>query len=76
MKKRIRAVAFSDCGNYRKTNQDAVLVKVMNSNVYGRMMLIGVADGMGGLSQGEVASSIFYSQKTVSFELLIPFRNH
>lgn len=59
MKKRIRAVAFSDCGNYRKTNQDAVLVKVMNSNVYGRMMLIGVADGMGGLSQGEVASSIF-----------------
>jgi serine/threonine protein phosphatase PrpC len=37
-------------------NQDAALVKVANSRNLGRIALIAVCDGMGGLSKGEVAS--------------------
>lgn len=52
----VKACICSDAGTGRRVNQDAALVKVANSKSLGRIALIAVCDGMGGLSRGEVAS--------------------
>ncbi|MED9904109.1 MAG: PP2C family serine/threonine-protein phosphatase [Lachnospiraceae bacterium] len=48
--------AISDVGIKKKVNQDAVLVKIASSG-YGRIGLAAICDGMGGLSNGELASA-------------------
>ncbi len=52
----IHIAAVSDAGIKKKINQDAVLVKVASS-FWGRIALAAVCDGMGGLSEGELASA-------------------
>ncbi len=52
----VKACIYSDVGQTRKVNQDAALIKVANSKRHGRITLVAVCDGMGGLSRGEVAS--------------------
>lgn len=53
---KVKACICTDAGPSRRVNQDAALVKVANSKNMGRIALIAVCDGMGGLSKGEVAS--------------------
>jgi serine/threonine protein phosphatase PrpC len=48
--------AHSDVGIKKKTNQDSVLIKVANT-ICGRVCLVVICDGMGGLSKGELASA-------------------
>ena len=47
----------TDRGPVKAVNQDAVMVKVAGTTQYGKVLLAVLCDGMGGLSQGEVASS-------------------
>lgn len=49
--------AHTDVGIRKKTNQDAVLVKVADTD-YGRVTLAVICDGMGGLRKGELASAV------------------
>ncbi|MCR5556751.1 MAG: serine/threonine-protein phosphatase [Butyrivibrio sp.] len=53
---KVKACIYTDVGQTRKVNQDAALVKVANTKNHGRITMIAVCDGMGGLSKGEVAS--------------------
>lgn len=53
---KIKACICTDVGQSRKVNQDAALIKVANTREYGRISLVAVCDGMGGLSKGEIAS--------------------
>lgn len=48
--------AITDAGIKRPSNQDAVMIKVVQSP-YGRIALAVICDGMGGLSNGELASA-------------------
>ncbi len=50
------AIAETDIGISRKTNQDSVLIKHAISK-YGEVLLAVVCDGMGGLENGELASA-------------------
>ena len=52
----IQLIHFSDCGPVRATNQDAYCAFSANT-VAGPFSLLAVRDGMGGLSNGEVASA-------------------
>ncbi|MCR5100471.1 MAG: serine/threonine-protein phosphatase [Butyrivibrio sp.] len=65
----MKAAALSDCGSARKINQDAALIKVCRSKTCGEITLMAVADGMGGLSGGEVASSMFIRNLEDWFEM-------
>lgn len=46
---------YTDAGNYKKINQDALSIKVVNSP-QGKIVFAIVCDGMGGLERGELAS--------------------
>lgn len=48
--------ASTDIGTTKKTNQDSLSVKVIRTRL-GRMVFAVLCDGMGGLSEGEVASA-------------------
>lgn len=48
--------AQTDVGNVKKTNQDSLSVKILNT-VQGKMVFAVLCDGMGGLDKGEVASA-------------------
>lgn len=47
---------ITDIGLTKSTNQDSLLVRVMNTK-QGRMVLAVLCDGMGGLEKGEIASA-------------------
>lgn len=49
--------ALSDRGYLKKTNQDNILIKIGEDD-YGEFGLFAIADGMGGLSDGQVASNM------------------
>lgn len=53
----LSAGALSDIGNFKKVNQDNILVQI-GEGPYGEFGLMVVCDGVGGLSHGEIASSI------------------
>ena len=48
--------AQTDAGTTKTVNQDSLTVKVANT-IYGEVAFAVICDGMGGLQQGEVASS-------------------
>lgn len=50
------AAAVSDMGSKREINQDALMIKNRMTHM-GNVCLCAICDGMGGLAQGEVASS-------------------
>ena len=50
----------SDIGTTRKTNQDSVTIKIANTGI-GKVAMIVVCDGMGGLAKGELASATVIS---------------
>lgn len=52
--------AICDTGNVKKINQDNLLVKIGETH-FGEFGLFVIADGMGGLADGEVASGIIIS---------------
>ncbi|AUG57046.1 MAG TPA: serine/threonine-protein phosphatase [Ruminiclostridium sp.] len=52
--------AICDAGNVKKINQDNLLVKIGETH-FGEFGLFVIADGMGGLAAGEVASGIIIS---------------
>ncbi len=49
--------AVSDKGIIKTTNQDSVCLKVAETTDFGKVVLVMVCDGMGGLEKGEVASA-------------------
>ncbi|MBQ3798088.1 MAG: serine/threonine-protein phosphatase [Butyrivibrio sp.] len=53
---KVKACIYTDVGQTRKVNQDAAFIKVASTKNHGRITMIAVCDGMGGLSRGEVAS--------------------
>lgn len=52
----LSAAGFTDVGPTRPSNQDSYLVKVADTSL-GDVALVAVADGMGGLDKGELASA-------------------
>ena len=52
----VKACICTDVGQSRSVNQDAALIKVARTSGHGRISLMAVCDGMGGLSKGEIAS--------------------
>lgn len=56
MKWHYTVAAQSDVGTTKTVNQDSLTVKVVNT-IYGEAAFAVMCDGMGGLEQGEVASS-------------------
>lgn len=52
----IELVHFSDCGPYRKSNQDAYCVRIAQTPM-GIIAMAAVCDGMGGMMHGEIASA-------------------
>ena len=60
--------AYSDIGNKKKVNQDSLIVKQARTNNIGRVCFACLCDGMGGLSQGEVASASFVNRMGQWFE--------
>ncbi|SCY84346.1 PP2C family protein-serine/threonine phosphatase [Alkaliphilus peptidifermentans] len=56
-KRKFLVTACSQQGYVKKTNQDQILIKI-GEDITGEMGLFIVADGMGGLSKGELASQM------------------
>ena len=63
--------ANSDIGIKKSTNQDSLLIKVAQTNL-GRVCLGLVCDGMGGLSNGELASATVVRAFESWFEYSLP----
>lgn len=62
---------ITDIGTYRKTNQDALLLKSARTSC-GQVLLAAVADGVGGLKQGELASNTMTHDLAMWFEKELP----
>lgn len=67
----IQLVHFSDCGPVRAKNQDAYCALAADTAV-GQFSLLAVCDGMGGLSNGEVASATVIQDFTTWFTRKLP----
>ena len=63
--------AYSDVGIKKHTNQDALLIKTAQTNL-GKVCLCVVCDGMGGLSNGELASATVIREMERWFEHIFP----
>ena len=62
----------TDKGTVKEVNQDSTMVKVASSDKYGRIALGVLCDGMGGLTHGEVASSMFVRGMQDWFTMELP----
>lgn len=62
---------ITDVGTYRKSNQDALLLKTAKTPV-GTVLLAAVADGVGGLKCGELASNTIVHDLSEWFEGKLP----
>jgi len=61
----------TDIGIKKKTNQDAVLLRIADTD-YGKVVLGVICDGMGGLARGEVASATLIRVFSDWFEERLP----
>ena len=66
------AIADTDIGIAKQTNQDGVLIKY-GKCVKGEVLLTVVCDGMGGLEKGEVASAAVIREFARWFEEELPY---
>lgn len=57
------ACGYTNIGSTKKSNQDSYCIKIANTEI-GQVALVAVADGMGGLQKGELASG--YAIKSLS----------
>ena len=64
---RYQVAAKTDIGIKRRVNQDAILVEEAQTDL-GTVLLAGVADGMGGLDMGEMASAMITDALSGWFE--------
>ena len=62
---------YTDVGNCKKINQDSAIYKEAETGI-GRIMLAAVCDGMGGLSNGEVASAMMTESLSKWFDEQVP----
>lgn len=69
---RFIAVADTDIGISKKTNQDSLLLKHAKTDT-GEVLMAVVCDGMGGLEKGELASSTVIKAFSDWFENELPF---
>ncbi|MEE1057352.1 MAG: protein phosphatase 2C domain-containing protein [Acutalibacteraceae bacterium] len=67
------ATADTDIGTIKNTNQDSVLIKHASYNNDNEVLMAIVADGMGGLSKGELASATVIRRFSKWFEEELPF---
>lgn len=68
---RFLACAYTDAGIARKTNQDSSLIEIADTP-YEEVALVAVADGMGGLKKGELASATVLKAFASWFEMKLP----
>ena len=66
-----KAVAHTDIGIKRKTNQDSAILKIARTD-YGKVAMAAVCDGMGGLANGELASATMVRLLSKWFENTFP----
>ncbi|WP_180965811.1 PP2C family protein-serine/threonine phosphatase [Enorma phocaeensis] len=64
-------VGYSDQGATRESNQDSYLIKVAETHV-GDVAMAAVADGMGGLEKGELASAAVARMLSEWFDTKLP----
>lgn len=69
---RFEAAAYSDRGLVKETNQDSVGIDIASTPI-GDVALIVVADGMGGLECGELASATVVRELSKWFHEKLPF---
>lgn len=69
---RFTAIAETDIGTVKDTNQDSVLIKHARYED-GEALLAAVCDGMGGLSKGELASATVIRAFAKWFDEALPF---
>lgn len=69
--KQIWSAAHTDVGIKKNINQDAVMLKVANSNC-GKIALAVICDGMGGLQRGEEASEMLCQEYEKWFRSELP----
>ena len=69
---RYKAIAETDVGMSKKTNQDSVLIKHAKCGI-GEVLLAVICDGMGGLAKGELASATVVREFARWFEEELPF---
>lgn len=65
------ATGHTDIGTRKKSNQDSYCIKIANTDI-GQVALVAVADGMGGLQKGELASSYAIRKLSDWFENELP----
>lgn len=68
---RFVAAGCTDIGRVKETNQDSYVIKVAQTDL-GDVALVAVADGMGGLSKGELASATVVRRLSEWFETKLP----
>lgn len=62
---------FSDKGNTREVNQDALVIRTEKTDA-GPLVMVAVCDGVGGMSRGEAASSYVVHSLSEWFEHKLP----
>lgn len=65
------ATGYSNVGQVRESNQDSYLIKVASTTM-GDVALLAVADGMGGLESGELASATVIRMLSTWFDTKLP----
>lgn len=66
-----KATGYTNIGAVKKSNQDSYCIKIANTEI-GQVALVAVADGMGGLQKGELASSFAINKLSDWFENKLP----
>ena len=65
------ATGYSNVGQTRESNQDSYLIKIASTTM-GDVALLAVADGMGGLESGELASASVIRMLSTWFDTKLP----
>lgn len=66
-----KASGYTDIGTTKKSNQDSYLIKIADTEI-GQVALVAVADGMGGLQKGELASGFAIQNLSDWFDNELP----